>query len=41
MLKKLKKDESGLIPMLLFLIALIVIAVVYSYLRVRTKQQGL
>ena len=37
----LKKDERGLIPMLILLIALIVIAIGYSYLRVRAKQQGL
>lgn len=37
----LKRDERGLIPMLILLIALIVLAVGYSYLRVRAKQQGL
>ena len=37
----LRKDERGLIPMLIILIALIVIAIGYSYLRVRAKQQGL
>lgn len=37
----LKRDERGLIPMLILLIGLIVLAVGYSYLRVRAKQQGL
>jgi hypothetical protein len=37
----LKKDERGLIPMLVLLLALIIIVVGYSYLRIRAKQQGL
>lgn len=37
----LKKDERGLIPMLIILVLLIVFVVGYSYLRVRAKQQGL
>lgn len=41
MLKRLGKDERGLIPMLIVLLALVVIVIGYSYLRVRAKQQGL
>lgn len=41
MLKRLSKDERGLIPMLVFLIIIVVIAIGFSYLRVRAKQQGL
>jgi hypothetical protein len=37
----LKKDQRGLIPMLILLIALVVFVVGYSYLRIRAKQQGL
>lgn len=41
MLRKVRKDERGLIPMLIILIALVVVVVGYSYLRIRAKQQGL
>ncbi|HET7673441.1 MAG TPA: hypothetical protein VFK11_02945 [Candidatus Saccharimonadales bacterium] len=37
----LKKDERGLIPMLLLLVILIAIVIGYSYLRIRAKQHGL
>ncbi len=41
MLRKLGKDERGLIPMLIVLIALVLIVIGFSYMRIRAKQQGL
>lgn len=35
---KLKRDESGLIPLIIFLLALVIGMIVIAYLRVRSEQ---
>lgn len=38
-MKKLSADQRGLIPMLILLITVIVMAIVFVFLRVRSNQQ--